>query len=76
MSDINSESEGFWVGDCDETLDNAANVNSYLHKHKMVCVYVWCFVSVGMVSHVQREKGGRQGNRNTGIIKSLRDRDG
>ncbi len=55
VSDINSESEGFWVGDCDETLDNASNVSSYLHKHKMVCVCAcvwWCFVSVEMPLHV------------------------
>lgn len=38
VSDINGESEGFWVGDCDETLDNVSNVSSYLHKHKMVRV--------------------------------------
>ena len=67
-SDINSESERFWVGDCDETLDNAPSVTSYLHKHKMVsvcmcvcvcvcvCVY-WCFVSVEMPLHVQGKKG-------------------
>lgn len=40
VSGINGESEGFWVGDCDETLDNVSNVSSYLHKHKMVCVCV------------------------------------
>ncbi len=38
VSDINSESEGFREGDCDETLDKASNVSSHLHKHKMVYV--------------------------------------
>lgn len=40
VSDRNSELGGFWVGDCDETLDNTPRVRSYLHKHKMVCVSV------------------------------------
>lgn len=48
VSDRNSELGGFWVGDCDETLDNTPRVRSYLHKHKMVCVclcvcVVFCF---------------------------------
>lgn len=61
---------------------NAPNVSSYLHKHKMVsvcicvcvCVVVFCFS--GDAFACAGKEGGRQGNRNTELIKSLRDRDG
>lgn len=49
VSNINSEPEGFWVGDCDGTLDNASTIISYLHKHKMVCVRLCVCVCTGVL---------------------------
>lgn len=37
VSDINSESDGFWVGDWDETLDNAAMSVYICINTKSVC---------------------------------------
>ena len=54
VTDVNSKSEQLSVGDSDETLDNASNISSYLHKHKMVCVYV-CVLDMAFASPVSME---------------------
>lgn len=67
VRNINRQSEGFWLCDCDGTLDSVSNIISYLHKQKMVCE---CSGVLFLWRCMCRERRGHQGNRNTVLIKS------